>query len=132
MANGLFFNNFFMKNRSETKVNASVASNRVQKAFSMNFREQQKLNFKLKLLDHEYIRIRGKLREEIVATKAMQQKLIKSSGWLDASTTAMSTKRRTLRKSKVEPESNKQLSRSVSQAAGGSRYDSTKIREMSQ
>ena len=121
-----------MKTRSETKVNASVASNRVQKAFSMNFREQQKLNFKLKLLDHEYIRIRGKLREEIVATKAMQQKLIKSSGWLDASTTAMSTKRRTLRKSKVETESNKQLSRSVSQAAGESRYDSTKIRELSQ
>ena len=59
-----------------------MASNRVQKAFSMNFREQQKLNFKLKLLDHEYIRIRGKLREEIMATKALQQKLTKSTGWL--------------------------------------------------
>ena len=49
----------------------------------MNFREQQKLNFKLKLLDHEYIRIRGKLREEIMATKALQQKFTKSTGWLD-------------------------------------------------
>lgn len=96
----------------------------------MNFREQQKLNFKLKLLDHEYIRIRGKLREEIVATKAMQQKLIKSSGWLDASSTAMSTKRRTLHKSKVETESVKNLSRSVSQATGAQRYDATKIREL--
>lgn len=96
----------------------------------MNFREQQKLNFKLKLLDHEYIRIRGKLREEIVATKAMQQKLIKSSGWLDASSTAMSTKRRTLHKSKVETESVKNLSRSVSQATGAQRYDATEIREL--
>ena len=32
------------KKYSETKVNASVASTRVQKAFSMNFREQKRLN----------------------------------------------------------------------------------------
>lgn len=91
----------------------------------MNFREQQKLNFKLKLLDHEYIRIRGKLREEIMATKALQQKLTKSSGWLEgASHTSMSTKRVTKRKSDPANES----VRTVSQATGEKKFNANLLR----
>ena len=75
----------------ETKVNASVASTRVQKAFSMNFREQKRLNakvllislkwiifiyqikieskFEIKLLDQERLRAGRKINEDIIATK---------------------------------------------------------------
>ena len=38
----------------ETKMNASVASTRVQKAFSMNFREQKRLNDRLHTLSTNY------------------------------------------------------------------------------